>query len=392
MSEKLIKYCKECVISNQRPSSVVEFKNKLEDIKPKIQFTDGVCSACLWEKEKNKIDWATRREELEILCEKFRKNDGSYDCIIPGSGGKDSAFTAHYLKYELGMNPLTVTWAPHKYTEIGWQNFKSWIDEGGFDNILFHPNGSVHKKLAKLAFQNLGHPFQPFIIGQKLTGPRASILYDVPLIFYGENQAEYGNKIEDNYKPTMDLSFFTTENFLESTISGIPVSQIISDYGIPLSDLTMYRPLDQNKLKSTGTEVHYLSYYSKWDPQEMYYYAAENTGFRPNPVRTQGTYSRYAGIDDVIEWLHFYMIFIKFGIGRATYDAAQEIRNEKITRNEGIALVQKYDHEFPNQFLKDFLDYFQMSEKEFFQNIDKFRDPSLWEKNGEEWNLKHQVS
>ncbi len=88
MSEKLIEYCKECVISNQRPSSVVEFKNKLEDIKPKIQFTDGVCSACLWEKEKNKIDWATRREELEILCEKFRKNDGSYDCIIPGSGGK----------------------------------------------------------------------------------------------------------------------------------------------------------------------------------------------------------------------------------------------------------------------------------------------------------------
>ena len=392
MSEKLIKYCKECVISNQRPSSVVEFKNKLEDIKPKIQFTDGVCSACLWEKEKNKIDWATRREELEILCEKFRKNDGSYDCIIPGSGGKDSAFTAHYLKYELGMNPLTVTWAPHKYTEIGWQNFKSWIDEGGFDNILFHPNGSVHKKLAKLAFQNLGHPFQPFIIGQKLTGPRASILYDVPLIFYGENQAEYGNKIEDNYKPTMDLSFFTTENFLESTISGIPVNQIISDYGIPLSDLTMYRPLDQNKLKSTGTEVHYLSYYSKWDPQEMYYYAAENTGFRPNPVRTQGTYSRYAGIDDVIEWLHFYMIFIKFGIGRATYDAAQEIRNEKITRNEGIALVQKYDHEFPNQFLKDFLDYFQMSEKEFFLFFYKFRNPSLLEKNGEEWNLKYQVS
>ena len=392
MSEKLIKYCKECVISNQRPSSVVEFKNKLEDIKPKIQFTDGVCSACLWEKEKNKIDWATRREELEILCEKFRKNDGSYDCIIPGSGGKDSAFTAHYLKYELGMNPLTVTWAPHRYTEIGWKNFKSWIDEGGFDNILFHPNGRVHKKLAKLAFQNLGHPFQPFIIGQKLTGPRASILHDVPLIFYGENQAEYGNKIEDNYKPTMDLSFFSTANFLDSTISGIPVNQIISDYDIPLSDLTMYRPLDQDKLKSTGTEVHYLSYYTKWDPQEMYYYAAENTGFRPNPVRTQGTYSRYAGIDDVIEWLHFYMIFIKFGIGRATYDAAQEIRNEKITRDEGIALVQKYDHEFPDQFLKDFLDYFQMSEEEFFQNIDKFRDPSLWEKNGEEWNLKYQIS
>lgn len=391
MSKNSIKFCKECVISNQRPSSVVEFKNKLEDTKPMIQFTDGVCSACIWEKEKSNINWSDRRNELELLCDKFRKTDGTYDCIIPGSGGKDSAFTAHFLKYELGMNPLTVTWAPHQYTDIGWKNFKSWIDEGGFDNILFHPNGKVHKKLAKLAFQNLGHPFQPFIIGQKLTGPRASLLYDVPLIFYGENQAEYGNKIEDNYKPTMDLSFFSTENFLDSTISGIPVHNIINDYGIPLSDLTMYRPLDQDKVNSVGTEVHYLSYYAKWDPQEMYYYAAENTGFRPNPVRTQGTYSRYAGIDDVIEWLHFYMIFIKFGIGRATYDAAQEIRNQKITREEGVALVHKYDHEFPNQFLKDFLKYFEMDNKEFFDNIDKFRNPLLWQKDGESWELKTQV-
>lgn len=391
MSKNSIKFCKECVISNQRPSSVVEFKNKLEDTKPMIQFTDGVCSACIWEKEKSNINWSDRRNELELLCDKFRKTDGTYDCIIPGSGGKDSAFTAHFLKYELGMNPLTVTWAPHQYTDIGWKNFKSWIDEGGFDNILFHPNGKVHKKLAKLAFQNLGHPFQPFIIGQKLTGPRASLLYDVPLIFYGENQAEYGNKIEDNYKPTMDLSFFSTENFLDSTISGIPVHNIINDYGIPLSDLTMYRPLDQDKVNSVGTEVHYLSYYTKWDPQEMYYYAAENTGFRPNPVRTQGTYSRYAGIDDVIEWLHFYMIFIKFGIGRATYDAAQEIRNQKITREEGVALVHKYDHEFPNQFLKDFLEYFEMDNKEFFDNIDKFRNPLLWQKDGESWELKTQV-
>lgn len=391
MSKNSIKFCKECVISNQRPSSVVEFKNKLEDTKPMIQFTDGVCSACIWEKEKSNINWSDRRNELELLCDKFRKTDGTYDCIIPGSGGKDSAFTAHFLKYELGMNPLTVTWAPHQYTDIGWKNFKSWIDEGGFDNILFHPNGKVHKKLAKLAFQNLGHPFQPFIIGQKLTGPRASLLYDVPLIFYGENQAEYGNKIEDNYKPTMDLSFFSTENFLDSTISGIPVHNIINDYGIPLSDLTMYRPLDQDKVNSVGTEVHYLSYYTKWDPQEMYYYAAENTGFRPNPVRTQGTYSRYAGIDDVIEWLHFYMIFIKFGIGRATYDAAQEIRNQKITREEGVALVHKYDHEFPNQFLNDFLEYFEMDNKEFFDNIDKFRNPLLWQKDGESWELKTQV-
>ena len=167
LKQNEIMYCTKCIISNQRPSSVVEFKNKSEDIKPKITFENGVCSACIWALEKEKINWETRRNELEELCDKFRSLDGSYDCIVPGSGGKDSAFASHFLKYELGMNPLTVTWAPHKYTEIGWKNFQSWIEIGGFDNILIHPSGKVHKKLTKLAFQNLGHPFQPFIIGQQ---------------------------------------------------------------------------------------------------------------------------------------------------------------------------------------------------------------------------------
>ena len=389
--EKVI-FCNKCVISNYRPSSVVEFKNNLEDIKPFIKFTEGTCSACLWEEEKRKIDWDKKKDELHELCDKYRRSDGSYDCIVPGSGGKDSAFTSHYLKYEMGMNPLTVTWAPHKYTEIGWQNFQSWIQQGGFDNLLVHPSGKIHRQLAKLAFLNLGHPFQPFIIGQKLVGPRASILYDVPLVFYGENQAEYGNNIEDNQKPTMDMSFFSVENFLDTSISGIPVKSLISDYGFSLKDLAMYRPIDLEKSKTVGTEVHYLGYYIKWDPQEMYYYAATNTGFRPNPDRTQGSYSRYAGVDDVIDWLHYYMTFIKFGIGRATYDAVQEIRNQKITREEGVSLVQKYDHEFPSRYLNEFLEYFSMTEDEFFAIIDKFRNPKLWTKTNNEWKLNYQVS
>ena len=390
--ENNVQYCTKCVISNQRPSSVVEFKNKSEDIKPKIKFIDGVCSACLWSKEKEKINWKDRKSELHELCDKFRSKDGSYDCVVPGSGGKDSAFASHYLKKEFGMNPLTVTWAPHKYTDIGWQNFQSWIQVGGFDNILIHPSGNVHRKLTRLAFENLGHPFQPFIIGQKLIGPRTSIMYDIPLVFYGENQAEYGNKIEDNHRPTMDLSFFSESKAEDLTIGGIPKNNLIKDYGFKTSDFNMYNPIDFNILKQKKTQVHYLSYYVKWDPQEMFYYAAENTGFRPNNERSQGSYSKYAGIDDILEWLHFYMIFIKFGIGRATYDASQEIRNNKITREEGVALVQKYDHEFPDKYLSDFLEYLDLDEKNFWEIIDKFRSPEIWLKKNNSWLLKTQVT
>ena len=195
-----VKFCTACVISNQRPSSVVEFKNRADDPKPTISFDDeGLCAACHYARIKETIDWKERERELIELCNRFRSRDGSYDCIVPGSGGKDSAFTSHILKYKYGMNPLTVTWAPHIYTEIGWRNFQSWIEHGA-DNYLYSPNGKLHRLLTRLAFENLVHPFQPFIIGQKLVGPRLSSLYGIPLVFYGENQAEYGNDIKEALK------------------------------------------------------------------------------------------------------------------------------------------------------------------------------------------------
>ncbi len=389
-----VKFCKKCVISNQRPSSVVEFRNKPVDRKPTIEFDEeGVCSACRFAEIKEKIDWQAREKELISLCDKFRSKDGSYDCIVPGSGGKDSTFTAHILKFKYGMNPLTVTWAPHKYTEMGLKNMQAWI-HSGLDNMLYTPNGKLHRLLTKLAFVKLVHPFQPFIIGQRLIGPRFSAFYNVPLVFYGENQAEYGNNIKDNDRPTMDMSFFTeaTRDVNKLFLGGCSVEELIKEYKVDVKDLNPYLPVDGARVKKVGTEVHYLSYYIKWDPQECYYYAAEHAGFQANNERTEGSYSKYSSIDDRIDPLHYYTTFIKFGIGRSTYDAAQEIRNGKITREEGIALVKRYDAEFPSKYLQEILDYMGITEAEFWQVIDNARSPHLWEKMGKEWKLLHQVS
>jgi len=194
-------FCSKCVMSNQRPRSVVEFKSSNNQKSGlNINANSSVCDACDYNETKQKIDWEKREKELLELLEKYRKPSG-YDCLVPGSGGKDSAYTAHILKYKYGMNPLTITWAPHMYTNIGWENFDNWIKVGGFDNILFTPNGKVHKLLTKLAFKNLLHPFQPFIIGQKIIGPLIALKFDIPLIFYGENQAEYGNAVDENADP-----------------------------------------------------------------------------------------------------------------------------------------------------------------------------------------------
>jgi len=386
-------FCKRCVISNQRPSSTVEFTHTREQKKQVIGFgEDGVCDACRYHDVKAKqIDWKMREDQLVATLDKFRRNDGGYDVVVPGSGGKDSAFTSHVLKYRYGMNPLTVTWAPHLYTDIGWKNFQAWNHVGGHDNILFTPNGKLHRLLTRLAFHNLLHPFQPFIVGQRIIGPMMAAKFGVELVMYGENQAEYGNNVADNYIPTMDEKFFSTSDPYEMVLGGKTISEIISEYGYRINDFTPYIPPDASYLKERNIEVHYLGYYLPWDPQECYYYAVENTGFQANSERTQGSYSKYSSLDDKIDMFHYFTTLIKFGIGRATYDAAQEVRNDKITREEAVHLVHKYDLEFPSKFFADFLEYIDTTEEEFWRVVDTFRSPHLWEKVGGEWRLKHQV-
>ncbi|MDB3954930.1 N-acetyl sugar amidotransferase [Alphaproteobacteria bacterium] len=391
--ETPVVFCKKCVISNQRPSSVVEFNKDSINKKQTIILDDkGVCSACNYADKKNKnIDWEKREQELIILCDKYRSRNGSYDCIIPGSGGKDSAFTSHILKYKYNMNPLTVTWAPHEYTEIGWQNFQKWIEMGGFDNILITPNGKVHRLLTKLAFKNLCHPFQPFIIGQKIVGPRLALQNKIPLIFYGENQAEYGNDVDDNETSIMNNKFFHgSQDNKDLLIGGIPADKLITDYKIRESDLSLYKPIENKE--NMDLNMHYLGYFLKWDPQEMYYYAVENTGFMPNSERTEGSYSKYSGIDDKMDTLHYFTSFIKFGLGRASYDASQEIRNKKITREEGVSLVKKYDAETPKKYLENMLNYMDISNDDFWEIIDKNRSKKLWKKENNSWVLSHQVN
>ena len=187
----------------------------------------------------------------------------------------------------------------------------------------------------------------------------------------------------------MNSKFFSSEDPLEIKLGGISIKEIIATYGFKKEDFIPYIPPTSDSLKEV--EVHYLGYYLKWDPQECYYYAVENTGFQANSERTEGTYSKYSSIDDRIDMFHYYTTLIKFGIGRATYDAAQEIRNGKITRDEGVGLVKRYDHEFPNKYFKDFLEYIDVSPDKFHETVDKFRPPHLWERAGDQWKLKHAV-
>lgn len=405
-----VAFCKNCVISNQRPNSAVEYEHTRESKKKTINFDDdGVCDACRQAERKNKtIDWQAREAQLIALCDKHRSMDGSYDCVVPGSGGKDSFFAAHILRHKYGMHPITVTWAPHIYTDWGWKNFQAWI-HAGFDNYLHTPNGRVHRLLTRLAVENLFHPFQAFMFGQKSLAPKMALQLGIPLIFYGENEAEYGNPIADSESAKRDWSYFTSGDKSKVYLGGTSVAELKENFGVTQADLEPYLPADPELIAKNNIEVHYLGYYLRWHPQSCYYYAVEHGGFQASPERTPGTYSKYNSIDDRIDDFHYLTTFIKFGIGRATYDAAQEIRSGDITREEGVALVRKFDGEFPERFAEEIFRYlsipakeFPVASKQFEQPImdreyfmrlaDHFRSPHLWQHADGEWRLRHMVA
>lgn len=404
-----VRYCKCCVISNQRPNSAIEFKHTAASRKQTIHFDEhGVCDACrVAEQKHHTIDWTERERQLRALCDRFRRDDGGYDCLVPGSGGKDSFYAAHVLKYKYGMHPLTVTWAPHIYTDWGWKNFQAWI-HAGFDNYLCTPNGRVHRLLTRLAVETIFHPFQPFILGQKQLAPKMSALFNIPLVFYGENEAEYGNPIQDTGSAKRSWDYFAAQDDSEIHLGGVSVADLKAHYGIDQNDLQPYLPADPADLERVGTEVHYLGYYLKWHPQSCYYYAHEHGGFQASPERTPGTYSKYNSIDDRIDDFHYFTTWIKFGIGRATYDAAQEVRSQDIERAEAVALVRRFDGEFPDRFADEIFRYLSIPESEFpvaskmFEQpimdrayfdalTDRFRSPHLWQFEDGKWSLRHTV-
>ena len=351
----MIRFCTRCVISSMRP---------------RITFdADGVCSACCFAEIKARTDWAERELQLQELCHQHRSHDGSFDVVVPVSGGKDGGFTAHMLKTVYGMHPLCVTFAPLLPTDIGRQNLDAFV-ASGFDVIQGRPNGQVARKLARLAFEHMGDPFQPFIYGQTHFPLRIAAQEGIRLVFGGEDgELEYGGMVKEA-RPTRKHSDHDTQYFSGKS------PEFWEAYGISAKELEIF----QGPIRGAeNVEHHFFGYYHKWDPQENFYHCSEHTGFSPNPERTEGTYSKYASLDDKLDGLHYYLAFIKFGIGRATSDAAHEVRDGKITREEAVALVRKFDHEFPERHFAEACAYMGLSRSDALEIIERWRSPEVWD-------------
>ena len=390
---KKVLFCKKTLMSNQRPASTPEFKHTLKS-KKKTLYIDknGISETWKFSRLKKKINFKRREGLLLKLLDKHRGKHGKYDCIVPGSGGKDSCYAAHVLKYKYGMNPLTVTWPPILYTDYGYQNFKNWISSGNFKNISAKRNEKLMKIITKYSILNLMHPFQSFILGQKNFAPKIALKYKIPLIFYGESESEHGSQIKRNFNPTRESEFFSTNDYNNIYLAGMKFQDIMNDFNFKFKDMEIFLPIKQKDAEKINMQIHYLGYYLNWVPQETFYYSVDKCNFRPRPFRTQGTYSRYNSIDDKIDDLHYYTTFIKFGIGRTTYDVSQELRNDHLNIEEGKKLIKKYDGEFPDKYFSEIMKYLNISESLFLKLCNKFRPKHIWKKRGGNWLLRHTAN
>lgn len=368
-----ILYCRRCLMPNSRP---------------RIEFdSNGTCNACKYAEIKHAhVDWNARREEFLKILDSYRSKDGSWDCVVPWSGGKDSTSIAYKLKFDFGMNPLLVTFSPQVPNEIGAHNREALISKG-LDSIFFRPDQWVHRYLARRFFVERGNHKVAWDAGINAVPVSVAVKYKIPLMFYAEHgESEYGGRVLN--EEAQKIRDFT--EVIEHQIGDDPRNWI--DENISFKDLNPYVYPAYDEVEKVGVKAMYFAYFFKWSSYENYLYIKDKIDFRTCPTgRTEGTFTDFDSLDDKSDNLYYYMQYIKFGFGRVVRDASRMIQNKQLLREQGLELAKKYDHEFPALYFHDMLEYLHLKENEFYAIVDKHRNPEIWESENGEWKLRYPL-
>lgn len=340
--------------------------------RPRISFDDhGFCNACQWAKEKIGLDWTSRERELITILNKFRSKSGEPDCLVPVSGGKDGSYVASKLKHDYGMNPLTITITPALSLNIGDENLSNFI-ASGFDHLKFSINPINLRKVNKSGFIEWGFPYFGWLMGIMTVPVRVATKFGIDLIVYGEDgEVEYGGSLETKNRPDYDIDYMQRIYFEKGML---PVLKKAS-----LSDSEQYWFQFPKDLNPDKLRIVHWSYFENWDPYRNYVYSKEHCGLREADQTNSGTFTNFAQNDQALYALHTYLMYLKFGFGRATQDAGIEIRRGAMDRKQGLNLVKLYDGYFPEEFIPLYLEYYEMSASEFQSVLNKHTNLQLFD-------------
>jgi N-acetyl sugar amidotransferase len=354
--------------------------------RPRIEFNDqGECNACVWSKEKESFSFAKRCVEFEKHIESI-KGKYAFDCIVPVSGGKDGSYVATKLRDDYGMNVLAVTVRPALELELGSKNLQNFINSG-FSHIHVSTNNRILDELNKEGFKIKGFPYYGWLIAIHTAVINVANSFNIPLVVYGEDgEIEYGGSTAKK-----NISFYDT-NYMRDTYLEGGHNRILETVKekLMLSDQELYMWKFPESVDSHVRFTHW-SYWEGWDSYRNYVVAKEKCGLEENEETNQGTFTNFAQNDQALYSLHAYLMYLKFGFGRATQDAGIEIRRGAMNREQAIELVKIYDNHFPEEFLELYLEYYQMSEQEFFDVLEKHSNKSLFKREGNEFLPQFEV-
>lgn len=367
-----LKWCSNCLSMSTRP---------------RIAFDErGWCNACVWMEKKKTLDWDAREKELEHLLEKHRRNDGGFDVLVPVSGGKDGSYVAYNLKHKYGMNPLALTVTPALPLELGEKNLKAFV-ESGYNHISINPAHEAMRILNRVGLIEMGFPYYGWLIAIQAGVVRMASQLGIGLIFYGEDgEVEYGGTTETSKDPIYNVQYMK-KVYLEGGYD-----KVLNASGLSESELHFFRFPSNEELERAPIDITHWSYFENWDPYRNYLVAKEHCGLQEADSSNAGTFTNFAQNDQALYALHTYLMYLKFGFGRANQDASIEVRRGAMDRQQAVNLVRLYDGMYPEEFLDTYLDYYQLTRGEFDAALDRWANTDLFEKVDGFWKPKFMVS
>ena len=350
-----------------------------------MQFDEkGVCMGCRISDIKlsqPKSNYENLEKKLKSIIKNVN-NKSEYDCIVSVSGGKDSYYQTHYITKVLGLKALLVTYNGNNYSEIGWRNLWRMREVFNCDHLVVSPAINLLKKLNRLAFYAMGDMNWHAHVGIYTTAPRIAVQMKIPLIFWGEHGYT-------DLSGQFSMHDFPEMNYRERTEHcgrGFDWPFFVGLEGITNQDMNLWKYPDDQSIKNIGLRQLYLGHYTQWEANIHLKEMIDKYEFEVSNEPFERTYRTGSNLDDIHEnGIHDYLKYIKFGYGRCTDHASKDIRAGKMSREEGIRLVNKMDP-IKSKDLERWLNYVDMTEEDFDRIADHFRDPRVWRINSSgEW-------
>ena len=362
-----MKYCNKCLQPDTRPG--IQFNN------------ENICPSCIYNESLYSVDWSERRKELDIVCEFGRANNHSgYDCIIGVSGGKDSTRQAFFVKDVLKMNPLLVSlgYPPEQITQRGVDNVTNLISHG-FDCITINPSPQIWRKLMQKGFFEFCNWGKSTELALFSSVPRLAIAYQIPLIWWGENAALQLGDLNVMGKNGSDGNNLRKMN----TLGNGDYTWILSEE-IKRNHILQYCYPSIEDMDNANLRITFLGYFWKdWSKLNNGNFSTlRGLEIRTDKPKKMGDILGVEALDENWVVVNQMIKYLKFGFGKVTDYVNEEIREDRLTRDEGINLIEMFDGSCEDEVIQTFCSYINITNKEFWDHVDKYVNKNLFVKKG----------